>query len=350
VAGIETGWDQQTQTPGTPWYMAFVRAMSAAKPYLYLMDADFQAFGEGAVAAYHDVCLLRGIWPGFFSANAFGNLYWSQPALYNRDRPVFKHYVPLLRRINKAGWRPTTHARLADSAVGELGGGGAGGAPPAPVTVERWGGMPAAGGDLMFTLRAELHPASRRSFGSRALALAAAGPGTKTLEVDAAALDIADGTHTCAVLSNGWGERGDGGSRVSLVVAAGKGQVQLQLRENATLLLSCAQLPCLARPRPQPEQQRGHMKTDDAAVKGWPASPICGGANCTSHSSAHGLSSGLARAFDGDQSFTWKLVYKTTAPVKEGTDQGMDADVVREAWASCNVHHAAVGAPPEQRL
>ena len=90
--------------------MGFVRAMSAAKPYLYLMDADFEDFGEGAVAvrnglssnpmgfslvgcilvnvcgiqvelrvllthrqAYHDVCLLRGIWPGFFSANAFGN-------------------------------------------------------------------------------------------------------------------------------------------------------------------------------------------------------------------------------------------------------------------------------------
>jgi hypothetical protein len=54
----------------------------------------------------------RGIWPGFFSANAFGNLYWSQPKLYNRDRPVFRHYVPLLRRINYAGWRATPYARM----------------------------------------------------------------------------------------------------------------------------------------------------------------------------------------------------------------------------------------------
>ena len=37
IAGIETGWDPVHQTPGTPWYMRFVRAMSAAKPYLYLM-------------------------------------------------------------------------------------------------------------------------------------------------------------------------------------------------------------------------------------------------------------------------------------------------------------------------
>ena len=30
-------------------------------------DADFENFGMEATAAYHDVCLLRGIWPGFFS-------------------------------------------------------------------------------------------------------------------------------------------------------------------------------------------------------------------------------------------------------------------------------------------
>ena len=41
--------------------------------------------------------------PACVAGNAFGNLYWSQPALYNRDRPVFKHYVPVLRRLNKAG-------------------------------------------------------------------------------------------------------------------------------------------------------------------------------------------------------------------------------------------------------
>ena len=37
LSGIETGWDPVAQSPGTPSFMSFVRAMSAAKPYLYLM-------------------------------------------------------------------------------------------------------------------------------------------------------------------------------------------------------------------------------------------------------------------------------------------------------------------------
>ena len=75
--------------------------------------------------------MLRGIWPGFFSANAFGNLYFSNATLYNRDRPVFRKYVPILQSINKAGWQPVTHARIAKApAVGSGSG----------VFLERWGG------------------------------------------------------------------------------------------------------------------------------------------------------------------------------------------------------------------
>jgi hypothetical protein len=39
--------------------MAYVRAMSAAKPYLYLMDTSFADWTIQDTAAYHDVCLLR---------------------------------------------------------------------------------------------------------------------------------------------------------------------------------------------------------------------------------------------------------------------------------------------------
>ena len=94
IAGIETGWqDSEGNFVPTPREdMAFVRAMSARKPYLYLMDTSFDSWSRQYTAMYHDICLLRGIWPGFFSANAFGDLYFSNATLYNRDRPVFRKY------------------------------------------------------------------------------------------------------------------------------------------------------------------------------------------------------------------------------------------------------------------
>ena len=50
--------------------------------------------------------LAYGIFPGFFSPNASRGHYFSRPELYNRDRPLFKKYIPLCRMISEAGWRP----------------------------------------------------------------------------------------------------------------------------------------------------------------------------------------------------------------------------------------------------
>eukprot|EP01052_Picozoa_sp_SAG31_P022136 SAG31_NODE_1747_length_7364_cov_5.070750_6_plen_122_part_00 len=44
----------------------------------------------------------------------------------------------------------------------------------------------------------------------------------------------------------------------------------------------------------------------------------------------------------GQQSFKWVLVYKVSSAVSEGTSQGLDADTIRDAWGSCNVHFAAI--------
>jgi hypothetical protein len=68
-----------------------------------------------------------------FSHNASEDRYWDDPALYNRDRPLFQRYIPLVRRLNVAGWRPITYASTSDSRV----------------YVERFGDWP----NLHFTLR-----------------------------------------------------------------------------------------------------------------------------------------------------------------------------------------------------
>ena len=58
-----------------------------------------------------------GLYPSMFSANSFSGRYWETPVLYERDRPLFKRYIPLIRRLNTAGWQPITYATSSDASV-----------------------------------------------------------------------------------------------------------------------------------------------------------------------------------------------------------------------------------------
>ena len=40
--------------------------------------------------------------------------YFRSPELRERDRSLFKQYIPIIRRINRAGWEPVTYARTSD--------------------------------------------------------------------------------------------------------------------------------------------------------------------------------------------------------------------------------------------
>ena len=62
-------------------------------------------------------CLAYGMFPGFFSHNASEGHYFTRPELYDRDRPLFKQYVPLCKRVAEAGWEPITRARSDDEHV-----------------------------------------------------------------------------------------------------------------------------------------------------------------------------------------------------------------------------------------
>ncbi len=57
------------------------------------------------------------MFPGFFSHNASEGHYFTRPELYNRDRPLFKKYLPLCQRVAEAGWEPLTAATSSDPAV-----------------------------------------------------------------------------------------------------------------------------------------------------------------------------------------------------------------------------------------
>ena len=148
ISGTETGWQNDGDfAPPTPEEHRFKRAMTGAQPYLYLMDTDFNTWSYDDTDQYLQICLAYGHWPGFFSADAASATYFDNASLYNRDRPLFQQFVPPLRNINAAGWRPLTHARVSSEANGSQ------------FQLERWGDgfgngtLSTSQGSLFFTLR-----------------------------------------------------------------------------------------------------------------------------------------------------------------------------------------------------
>ncbi len=112
VMGSETDWN-----PGGNWRpmsdadLLFRRVMCKTKPYCFLMNSEFERFGHDLVEKYMKRCLAYGMFPGFFSHNASQGHYFSRPELYERDRDLFRKYIPLCKLLAEAGWQPITNAQ-----------------------------------------------------------------------------------------------------------------------------------------------------------------------------------------------------------------------------------------------
>lgn len=118
VMGTETDWN-----PGNRWRpmsdaeLLYRRALCKDKPYCFLMNTRFEQFPPELVEKYMKRSLAYGMFPGFFSHNASQGHYFTRPELYDRDRPLFKKYVPLCKRVAEAGWEPQTRATSSDDRV-----------------------------------------------------------------------------------------------------------------------------------------------------------------------------------------------------------------------------------------
>jgi hypothetical protein len=118
VMGTETNWNPKNQwRPMSDPEMLYRRALCYTKPYCFLMNTNFDDFSHELVEKYMKRSLAYGMFPGFFSADASTKHYFTTPELYNRDRPLFRKYVPLCRLLAEAGWRPITLARSSDPKV-----------------------------------------------------------------------------------------------------------------------------------------------------------------------------------------------------------------------------------------
>jgi len=109
VMGTETNWKPNRQfTPMDETTLLYIRALCKGKPFCFLMNTDFTQWTYADSERFMRTCLAYGMFPGFFSANASTDHYFKCPAWYNRDRPLFKRYMPLCQRVAEAGWEPIT--------------------------------------------------------------------------------------------------------------------------------------------------------------------------------------------------------------------------------------------------
>lgn len=118
VMGSETNWHRSGQwQPMSDADLLYRRAICKGKPFCFLMNSDFDTFSHELVQRYMQRCLAYGMFPGFFSHNASEGHYFSRPELYNRDRELFKKFVPLCKLVAEAGWEPITLARSSQPKV-----------------------------------------------------------------------------------------------------------------------------------------------------------------------------------------------------------------------------------------
>ena len=119
VMGTEMNWvgNDGSWRPASDSWMNFKRAMCYQKPYLFLMNTRYEKFTVDLVEKYFQRSLFYGMYPSMFSHNASEDPYWRAPDFYNRDRHLFKRYMPMIKRIAEAGWEPVTYAMTDNDAV-----------------------------------------------------------------------------------------------------------------------------------------------------------------------------------------------------------------------------------------
>ena len=97
--------------------LLYRRFLCGQKAYCFLMNTDFSRWPREATEKYMRRALAFGMFPGFFSADASTGHYFKNPDLYERDRALFRTYLPLISRIAEAGWEAVPMVIADDEAV-----------------------------------------------------------------------------------------------------------------------------------------------------------------------------------------------------------------------------------------
>jgi hypothetical protein len=101
--------------PDDSTYMYF-RSIAGKRPFWTLLNDTFE--NRSVIERYFKHSLFYGIFPSMFHAHTGTSIpYFEQPAYYNRDRDLFKKYVPLIRILDDAGWQSVPWAWAEPSTI-----------------------------------------------------------------------------------------------------------------------------------------------------------------------------------------------------------------------------------------
>ena len=119
VPGTEVDWNRGGKwNPSSHDEMIYWRAVAGRKPYCLLQNTNYKIFTRELVVRYMERALAYGMLPSYFSNDGYTDRYFENPAYYERDRDLFRKYVPLAIELARAGWRPVrTLVSCADEEV-----------------------------------------------------------------------------------------------------------------------------------------------------------------------------------------------------------------------------------------
>ena len=80
--------------------LLFRRAICAKKPFIMFQTFDPKNYTQEMAERYFRLALAYGMFP------SFEPILFKHPDIRDRDRPLFRKYMPLCRELSEAGWRP----------------------------------------------------------------------------------------------------------------------------------------------------------------------------------------------------------------------------------------------------
>ncbi len=102
----------------------YKRTLYYRKPFCLMYCAhksSFERLSRDTLLTYFHQSTFYGFYPSFHDAQKRRGepieYYWTNPKVYNRDRPLFRKFLPIILEINRAGWEPITYARSSDPRI-----------------------------------------------------------------------------------------------------------------------------------------------------------------------------------------------------------------------------------------
>jgi hypothetical protein len=118
IGGKESGFYNSSGSFAPPSHDQFLhwRALAARRPYWVMWNDNYSNGAD--INKVMELCMFYGMFPTMFHAHDGTNIwYFASSTHYNRDRNLFKTYVPIIKKIDLAGWQPVTYAAVNDPAV-----------------------------------------------------------------------------------------------------------------------------------------------------------------------------------------------------------------------------------------